>query len=265
MRARLTCLDGRPSANRTQPSHVPLDRRDPARASRIRTSAAMPQTRTPTLSRVRPSTHTSDPIARRSVGTKPTKPHTEPPLSTRSIPTALALLVGPPASISHILSCASDKTGTPPETSSARVLERWAAADRWHLEHASIPAPMGSLTSSFIPAGRLRNHPFPSRFIVSDRSSPSRVRFAASRPGLLRADPKDALLTRGRGGVGPCGRQRSDPATDRAGRVRSRPRGRLDEVVDAEVVLSRVLEDGEALAVLPLLLSPQKLSASLQS
>ena len=36
--------------------------------------------------------------------------------------------------------------------------------------------------------------------------------------------------------------------TDRAGRVRSRPRGRLDEVVDAEVVLSRVLEDGEALA-----------------
>ena len=129
MRARLTCLDGRPSANRTQPSHVPLDRRDPARASRIRTSAAMPQTRTPTLSRVRPSTHTSDPIARRSVGTKPTKPHTEPPLSTRPIPTALALLVGPPASISHILSCASDKTGTPPETSSARVLERWAAAD----------------------------------------------------------------------------------------------------------------------------------------
>ncbi len=28
--------------------------------------------------------------------------------------------------------------------------------------------------------------------IVSDRSSPSRVRFAASRPGRLRADPKDA-------------------------------------------------------------------------
>ena len=43
--------------------------------------------------------------------------------------------------------------------------------------------------------------PFPSRFIVSDRSSPSRVRFAASRHGRLRADPKDALLTRGRGGI----------------------------------------------------------------
>ena len=34
-----------------------------------------------------------------------------------------------------------------------------AVPDRWHLEHASIPAPMGSLTSSFIPAGRLRNSP----------------------------------------------------------------------------------------------------------
>ena len=38
-------------------------------------------------------------------------------------------------------------------------------------------------------------HPLsPSHFIVSDRSSPSRVRFAASRPGLLRADPKDDCL-----------------------------------------------------------------------
>ena len=50
------------------------------------------------------------------------------------------------------------------------------------------------------PCGKAcKNPPFPSRFIVSDRSSPSRVRFAASRPGLLRADPKDALLTRGKG------------------------------------------------------------------
>ena len=39
--------------------------------------------------------------------------------------------------------------------------------------------------------------------MISDRSSPSRVRFAASRPGRLRADPKDALLTRGKGGFGP--------------------------------------------------------------
>ena len=40
------------------------------------------------------------------------------------------------------------------------------------------------------PCGKAQNRPpFPSRFIVSDRSSPSRVRFAASRPGLLRAVP----------------------------------------------------------------------------
>ena len=51
------------------------------------------------------------------------------------------------------------------------------------------------------PCGKAQKQPpFPSRFIVSDRSSPSRVRFAASRPGRLRADPKDALLTRGKGG-----------------------------------------------------------------
>ena len=51
------------------------------------------------------------------------------------------------------------------------------------------------------PCGKAcKKPPFPSRFIVSDRSSPSRVRFAASRPGRLRADPKDALLTRGKGG-----------------------------------------------------------------
>ena len=53
----------------------------------------------------------------------------------------------------------------------------------------------GSFSNSFY-----TRPPFPSRFIVSDRSSPSRVRFAASRPGLLRADPKDALLMRGKGG-----------------------------------------------------------------
>ena len=32
----------------------------------------------------------------------------------------------------------------------------YVARYRWHLWHASVPAPMGSLTSSFIPAGRLR-------------------------------------------------------------------------------------------------------------
>ena len=44
-------------------------------------------------------------------------------------------------------------------------------------------------------------NPFPSYRMVADRSSPSRVRFAASRPGLLRADPKRWLFTRGKGGL----------------------------------------------------------------
>ena len=53
--------------------------------------------------------------------------------------------------------------------------------------------------------GLLLESPFPSRFIVSDRSSPSRVRFAASRPGPLRADPKDVLFTREKGRFEPWG------------------------------------------------------------
>ena len=52
----------------------------------------------------------------------------------------------------------------------------------------------------FAPVGK--NPLFPLPWMIPDRSSPSRVRFAASRPGLLRADPKDALLTRGKGGCG---------------------------------------------------------------
>ena len=47
--------------------------------------------------------------------------------------------------------------------------------------------------------------PFPLLARIPNRSSPSRVRFAASRPGRLRADPKDALLTREKGGFGPWG------------------------------------------------------------
>ena len=38
--------------------------------------------------------------------------------------------------------------------------------------------------------------------MISDRFSPSRVRFAASRPGLLRADPKGWLFMREKGGAG---------------------------------------------------------------
>ena len=64
-----------------------------------------------------------------------------------------------------------------------------------------LPGPMRVALVLIYPCGKAwKNPPFPSRFIVADRSSPSRVRFAASRPGLLRADPKDALLTRGKGG-----------------------------------------------------------------
>ena len=67
-----------------------------------------------------------------------------------------------------------------------------------------LSGPMGVALVLIYPCGKAWNSPpFPSRFIVSDRFSPSRVRFAASRPGRLRADPKDALLTRGKGGGGP--------------------------------------------------------------
>ena len=80
--------------------------------------------------------------------------------------------------------------------------------------HTAYSAPRGSLSSSFIPAGRLGTappegvltervrYPFPSRCMIPDRSSPSRVRFAASRPGPLRADPRDVLFTREKGGSG---------------------------------------------------------------
>ena len=44
-------------------------------------------------------------------------------------------------------------------------------------------------------------NPFPSRRTIPDRSSPSRVRFAASRPGPLRADLKGRLCLRGKGGI----------------------------------------------------------------
>ena len=43
--------------------------------------------------------------------------------------------------------------------------------------------------------------PFPSPWMMPDRSSPSRVRFAASRPGLLRVDPRGDRCSQGeRGG-----------------------------------------------------------------
>ena len=88
-----------------------------------------------------------------------------------------------------------------------------AVPHRWHLWHASVRPPWGrsrphlslregSETAPMSGAGTPGDGPmkwrelvpFPSRFIVPDRSSPSRVRFAASRPGLLRADPKEGCL-----------------------------------------------------------------------
>ena len=75
--------------------------------------------------------------------------------------------------------------------------------------HTAI-RPHGVALVLIYPCGKAWNSPpFPSRLIVPDRSSPSRVRFAASRPGRLRADPKDALLTRGKGGCGPWGARAS--------------------------------------------------------
>ena len=84
--------------------------------------------------------------------------------------------------------------------------------------HTSIRPHDGSLSASFIPAGRLGNSPpegapkapllqsllqsppFPSRFIVSDRSSPSRVRFAASRPGTAPGRSERRAAYEGKGG-----------------------------------------------------------------
>ena len=52
-----------------------------------------------------------------------------------------------------------------------------AVPHRWHLGHASVPAPMGSLTSSFIPAGRLGTAP------LSPRASSCRI--GPRRPGFV--------------------------------------------------------------------------------
>ena len=49
---------------------------------------------------------------------------------------------------------------------------------------------------------RLLEPPFPSPWMIPDRSSPSRVRFAASRPGPLRADLGRRAVHEGKGGAG---------------------------------------------------------------
>ncbi len=65
-----------------------------------------------------------------------------------------------------------------------------AAGDRWY--------PCRTLRGAGAPVGK--NPLSPRTGMVADRSSPSRVRFAASRPGLLRADPRGDAVHEGKGG-----------------------------------------------------------------
>ena len=55
----------------------------------------------------------------------------------------------------------------------------------------------------------LQRSPFPSPRMIPDRSSPSRVRFAASRPGPLRADPKGMAAYEGKRGGRACRAERN--------------------------------------------------------
>ena len=85
-----------------------------------------------------------------------------------------------------------------------------AVPHRWHLEHASVPAPMGSLTSSFIPAGRLGKTPLSPR-ASSCRIGPRRQGFASPLRALDGSGPirKTRCLRGERGGVGPWGGPRA--------------------------------------------------------
>ena len=95
---------------------------------------------------------------------------------------------------------------TPPKRRGSRGPHRGAEF------HASIRPPWVAIVLNY-PCGKARNRtdrsadrggarvPFPSPWMIPDRSSPSRVRFAASRPGRLRADPKGWRFTRGKGGT----------------------------------------------------------------
>ena len=100
-----------------------------------------------------------------------------------------------------------------------------AARYRWHLGHASVPAPMGSLTSSFIPAGRLRTGPLSPR-ASSCRIGPRLQGFASPLRALDRSGPiwRDALFTREKGDFGPCGRAEREPF-GHTSRLEPQPRG----------------------------------------
>ena len=68
----------------------------------------------------------------------------------------------------------------------------------WGKAQNSPPRPVCPIPSTAAPLS-------PRPGFISDRSSPSRVRFAASRPGLLRADPRGDAVHEGKGGGGPWG------------------------------------------------------------
>ena len=84
------------------------------------------------------------------------------------------------------------------------LFDRMTGRSRPHLSlrEGSEQPPRSGAESPASPIPSTAAPPFPSHRMIPDRSSPSRVRCAASRPGRLRADPKDALLTRGKGGAG---------------------------------------------------------------
>ena len=99
---------------------------------------------------------------------------------------------------------------TPPQTRSQAPSARFSSSDT-PLVHwgglISIRKPHGPpwLRQLVLGAPVGKNPLFPSYRMVADRSSPSRVRFAAPRPGPLRVDPRGWLFMRGKGGFGPWG------------------------------------------------------------
>ena len=84
------------------------------------------------------------------------------------------------------------------------------SSHRWHVEHASVPDPMGSLTSSFIPAGRLVKNPLSPR-ASSCRIGPRRQGFASPLRALDGSGPirKTRCLRGERGGSGRGARGRA--------------------------------------------------------
>ena len=85
---------------------------------------------------------------------------------------------------------------TPPKTSRSQSSSAFATPKPLEAH----PGSEGCQNCSFVQVV-LQRSPFPSPRMIPDRSSPSRVRFAASRPGPLRADPKGMSVYEGKGGL----------------------------------------------------------------